>query len=202
MNLQWVQITAGNGPAECAWAVPRVLRNFCAEAERSGVTVTLLHSEPGPLAGTLDSVLLAVHGRIAGPFLSTWVGAVQWVAKSPFRAHCKRRNWFVGVNVLGVPTTPSWSPQDLRVETFCSSGPGGQHVNKTASAVRITHVPTGIAVVAREERSQHANRRLALARLEDAMAQRGRDSAARAQQQRWSQHQSLERGNPVRVFRD
>ena len=199
---RWVQITAGNGPAECAWVVPRVLRNFCAEAERSGVTVELLQSEPGPLAGTLDSVLLSVEGQLVGHFLSTWVGTIQWVEDSPFRAHCKRRNWFVGVNVLSAPVTPSWSPSEVRVETLRASGPGGQHVNKTESAVRVTHVPTGIAVLAREERSQHANRRLAFARLEEALAQQGREAAAVAQRQRWSKHQSLERGNPVRVFRN
>jgi peptide chain release factor len=81
-----------------------------------------------------------------------------------------------------------------------SSGPGGQHVNRTESAVRITHVPTGIVAVAREERSQHRNRSLALARLAAALTGREREADRAAERERWSRHDALERGNPIRVY--
>jgi peptide chain release factor len=91
---------------------------------------------------------------------------------------------------------------DVRFETMRASGPGGQHVNRTESAVRVTHVPTGAQATASEERSQHRNKKLALARLgrklDDTEASR-RSEAARL---RWRAHRTLERGNPVRVFRE
>lgn len=81
-----------------------------------------------------------------------------------------------------------------------ASGPGGQHVNKTASAVRVTHVKTNISAIAQEERSQYQNRRLALARLAQALEDEEKKKGQEKQQQLWDLHQSLERGNPVRIF--
>jgi peptide chain release factor len=106
----------------------------------------------------------------------------------------------VGVEVYTPPERPQWSERDLRIDVMRSSGPGGQHVNKTSSAVRVTHLPTGVSIVAREERSQHQNRRLALARLARLLDDQHADVEGQAKQQRWEQHGDLERGNPVRVY--
>jgi len=81
-----------------------------------------------------------------------------------------------------------------------TSSPGGQHVNRTESAVRITHVPTGTVALAREERSQHRNRSLALARLAATLDGRERKAGRAAERERWSRHDALERGNPIRVY--
>ena len=197
---RWVQFTAGQGPAECAWAVTCLLRCFVAEAEAASATVVLLESLPGPFPDTLNSALVAVEGERLDAWLPTWLGTILWTSVSPFRPQYKRKNWFVGVSALSVPETPAWSERDVRVDTMCAGGPGGQHVNKTESAVRVTHVPTGIVVLAREERSQHANRRLAFARLAEALRNRGRDAAERDKQRRRQEHTALERGNAVRVY--
>ena len=82
-----------------------------------------------------------------------------------------------------------------------ASGPGGQHVNRTDSAVRVTHVPTGVQATAREERSQHRNRKLALARLIRKLDVLTERQVTQAQEQRWRAHHELQRGNPIRVFR-
>jgi len=196
----WLQVTAGQGPAECAWAVVRVVEKMCAEAAAAGLEIRTLEVVPGPEPGTAQSMLLGVSGPLE-PFLSGWRGTVQWIARSPFRPEHKRKNWFVAVDALEPVEATRFDPRDVRFETMRASGPGGQHVNRTESAVRVTHVPTGVQASASEERSQHSNRRLALARLAQRLEElQGRKEAA-AERARWQAHQALQRGNPVRVLR-
>jgi len=104
------------------------------------------------------------------------------------------------VTAIVPPETTRWSVHEVCFETMRTSGPGGQHVNKTESAVRATHLPTGLSVVAREERSQHQNKRLALAKLAQLLRERDRAAGKRAQHELWNQHNLLECGNPVRTF--
>lgn len=197
---QWIQITSGRGPAECAWTVARVLRAMIQEASNMCLNAEVLESEPGPFAETLSSVLLAIESDGAAAFLETWRGTIQWIGQSPFRPEYKRKNWFVGVETIAVPIRPRWSEKDVTFDTMRASGPGGQHVNKTESAVRVTHTPTGIAVIAREERSQSANRKLSLARLAERLDERGNENVTGMRRTRWSQHNTFERGNPIRIF--
>ena len=82
-----------------------------------------------------------------------------------------------------------------------SSGPGGQHVNKTESAVRVTHISTGLSAIGREERSQYLNRKLALARLNRLLEQKAAAGAQKERREKWDVHNRVERGNPVRVFK-
>lgn len=205
----WVHITAGVGPVECQWVVAQVLAALQLEATAAGLAPELLEAAEGEAPGTLRSALLALRGDAAG-LLATWQGTVKWSGRSAHRA-THRRNFFVGVEALQAPTlqppggaqrsgAPSIADRDLVFTTLRSSGPGGQHVNKTESAVRLTHTPTGLAVVAREERSQHQNKRLALARLAALLAAQETAAQADAERARWAQHHQLERGNPVRVY--
>jgi peptide chain release factor len=197
---RWLQITCGRGPRECAFAVPHVLKRMIEETRQHGLSTEVLESVAGRYPGTLYSALLAVDGANAEAYLSRWVGTVCWICRSPFRPNHKRKNWFVSVDAFRPPATVMWSERDLRFETLRASGPGGQHVNKTESAVRVTHVPTNVSVTAREERSQHANRKLALARLAELFRQRERSQAQQFENERWSQHNQLERGRAVRTF--
>ena len=98
------------------------------------------------------------------------------------------------------PETPAWTLDELRIDTMRSSGPGGQHVNKTSSAVRITHLPTGISVVAQEERSQHRNRALAMARLAKVFELSAEDAKNEKTKELWLQHWDLERGNEIQTY--
>ncbi len=196
-----MQLTAGKGPAECAWAVVQVLAHLRNEANSAGLEARTLELIPGDEAGTAQSALVALTGEGAEAFAGAWRGTVQWIGKSPFRPTHRRKNWFVGIEVLEPVAETRFDSRDVAWETMRASGPGGQHVNRTESAVRVTHLPTGVQASASEERSQHRNRKLALARLAAKLEEEGERKHAEVRQQRWKAHQDLERGNAVRVLR-
>jgi len=199
----WLQVTAGHGPAECAWVVSRIVERILVAAGEEGIQAVVIEMIPGSEPGTAQSVLLGLSS--AAPlqrFLDGWRGTVQWIARSPYRPAHRRKNWFVGVQVLEPVAETRFEVRDVKVETMRASGPGGQHVNRTESAVRLTHVPTGLQASASEERSQHANRRLAFARLQSKLAEHSERQVAAAANRRWRAHQELQRGNPVRTFKE
>jgi peptide chain release factor len=200
----WLQISSGQGPAECAWAVVKTIAEIEQEARSAALECRAIEIDPGPRAGTAQSALVSIRGEapLTVVFAETWRGSVQWIARSPFRPQHKRKNWFVGVEVLEPVDETRFRPQDVRWETMRASGAGGQHVNRTESAVRVTHLPTGLQAVAMEERSQHRNRQLALSRLAQKVAALNAGRAGQAREERWRAHHGLERGNPTRVFRD
>jgi peptide chain release factor len=133
-------------------------------------------------------------------WLQPWIATIQWIGTSPYRPEHRRKNWFVGVSVLEQPDTTELNLTDVRMDTFRASGPGGQNVNKIESAVRLTHVPSGISVVAREARSQRENRLLALERLKRRLQSEHEDSKADLRRQFRNQHSELVRGNAIRVY--
>ena len=199
----WLQVSAGHGPAECAWAVLRAVERIENDAAAAGLEISTLEVEPGPEPGTAQSILLSLTGTEGvDRFVAAWRGTVQWIARSPFRPEHKRKNWFVGIEVLEPPAAARFDPRDVRFETMRASGPGGQHVNRTESAVRVTHVPTGLQASASEERSQHRNKALAVARLSRKLENLKDQQRGESERGRWRAHQALERGNPVRVFRE
>ncbi len=198
--ISWLQITSGRGPEECCWVVARLSECIAREAGKMKIKARRLEAVPGARPGTLKSALFALEGEQIPAFASQFEGTVQWIGKSMFRPGHKRKNWYAGVNVLSPPDVMSWSEKELRIEKMRSSGPGGQHANKTETAIRVTHIPTGVSAFAQEERSQHLNRTLALSRLHESLKQKEREAVMRAQNDRWSRHNRLERGNPVRIY--
>ncbi|KOR28909.1 peptide chain release factor H, partial [Achromatium sp. WMS2] len=151
--------------------------------------------------GDLKSILLRVTGRAAQSLVANWLGTIQWIGVSPYRPHHKRKNWFVSIASFDEPDTGHWDTQLVKIEAMRASGPGGQHVNRTNSAVRVTHIPTNITTSAQEERSQHLNRRLALARLAKLLATRDAEAQQSVVDAQWRQHHSLIRGNPIRIYK-
>jgi peptide chain release factor len=194
-------VTAGRGPAECRIAAGNTLAAMAREAEASGLALDVA-AGPDPDGHGPASAIAVVSGPGAEVFAQSWRGSVQWTAESPLRPRHKRKNWFVGVMVLPpaqVPPAPL-DPRDVRFEAFRAGGPGGQHQNKTESAVRAVHVPSGLAAVARDERSQHRNKAAALERLAMLLRAAQEVAAIAGRQAVHAGHDRLERGNPVRRF--
>jgi peptide chain release factor len=143
MEQKIIQISAGEGPAECAWVVAKLLKTMLIALREKDFKVTEISRDKGPENGTINSVSLFLQGYKLSEFLSDWKGTIQWIGNSPYRKFHKRKNWFVGIEIFDLKKGYDFNPRDLKFETFRSSGSGGQHVNKVETAVRAIHIPTG-----------------------------------------------------------
>jgi peptide chain release factor len=193
--------TSGRGPAECRIAVANAIATLTAEAASLGLDSDCLEGPNADGHGPASAIVV-IHGDAAAVFARPWIGSIQWVAQSPLRPHHKRKNWFIGVFEL--PALPeaakALTAQEVRFEAFRAGGPGGQHQNKTESAVRAIHIASGLSVVAREQRSQHRNKALALERIAALIRLQGELEAITARTNTHAVHDRLERGRPVKRF--
>jgi peptide chain release factor 2 len=186
-NDCYVEVNAGAGGTEAQDWAEMLVRMYTRWAEQHGYKVQLLGESEGEQAGVKSATLL-VSGPNAYGWLKTEAGVHRLVRISPFDAAARRQTSFASVWVYPVVDESidiEVNEGDLKVDTFRASGAGGQHVNKTESAIRITHLPTGIVVACQTDRSQHRNRATAMAmlkaRLYEAELQR-REAAAAAQE--------------------
>jgi peptide chain release factor 2 len=166
-NDCFLEIHAGAGGTESQDWAAMLLRMYTRWAEAHGFTLEWIEESPGEEAG-LKSVTVKVVGPNAYGWLKTESGVHRLVRISPFDSQARRHTSFASVWVYPVVDESievDIQDKDLRIDTYRSSGAGGQHVNKTDSAVRLTHLPTGIVVACQSDRSQHRNRALAFAML-------------------------------------
>lgn len=185
-----IQISSGQGPAECELAAELFYRQLQKEIG----DIRMVQCVRGSKAKGFSSVIFETEED-----MSSLEGSILWVYKSPYRPKHKRKNWYIDVSIL--ENMPKLTQElKLRFETFRSGGKGGQNVNKVETGVRVIHIPTGISVVSTEARSQHMNKKLAVNRLCDILAERNMESGRKEKELAWLEHNRLERGNPVRIY--
>ena len=185
-----IQISSGQGPAECELAVCKCFDSLCKEFP----DIREISRHMSRFSDCCTSIMFETTSD-----LSLLEGTIQWICHSPYRPHHKRKNWFIDISVIPEQEIVP-SSGDIIFERFHSSGKGGQHVNKVETGVRLIHIPTGVVVTSTAERSQLLNRKNALDRLVLILRDRQLEQVRLQVNNAWTEHNKIVRGNPVRVY--
>lgn len=195
-------IHAGAGGSDAQDWAEMLLRMYMRFFEKMGFSAKIIDESKGKEAG-IKSVVIDVSGPYAYGYLRSEVGVHRLVRLSPFNADALRHTSFALVEVLpeiGEVAEVNIDPKDLKIDTFKSSGPGGQYVNKTESAIRLTHIPTGLVVASQGERSQVQNREMAMKILRAKLHQKYLEEQQAEKKKIRGEFKSAEWGNQIRSY--
>lgn len=197
----WLQISAGLAPIESCRFVYLFCNQLFQECLAQKIDVELVEAVNGAEKNTYKSVFLKLTGLGAREYSKANEGSMLWICKSEYRTNHKRNNWFIEVEIFDDEEQVNFITTDIKIETFRCSGNGGQNVNKLETGIRISHLPTGIVVIAQEERSQLQNKKLALIRLQKRLKELQLNQEKNLNHCRWAKHQTIKRGEPIRIFK-
>lgn len=199
-----IQLSSGQGPAECELAVKKLYDSL----KREFLDIEMISSHEAKRTEGCTSILFQTEQDLSG-----LEGSIQWICRSPYRPNHKRKNWFVDVSVIpgaenirkdaSIPCCGEkevYKENEIRFERFHCGGKGGQNVNKVETGVRLIHIPTGITVTSTSERSQYANKKDALSKLNAILGQMELEEKKKQTNSAWQEHTKIVRGNPVRVY--
>lgn len=197
-----MHLSAGQGPLECCLFVSKLVSFILEECKQRGIVFNIIEKVPGEIPKSFSSVVISLEGNGAQNLAQKWQGTMQWIYKSPARKKNYRKNWFVGIQLIRNENklSPLFDEKEVKFEYMRASGPGGQHVNKTKSAVRAIHQPTGLITIAKQERSQHQNKHAALIQLREKLMTMEERKQDNFNIKKWSNNITLERGNAKMVF--
>jgi len=197
-----VEIAAGAGGTEAQDWAQMLMRMYTRWAERRGYSVEILDQSDGEEAG-IKGAVLEIKGMYAYGFLRPEAGVHRLVRISPFDSQARRHTSFASIFVYPVVDTEiniEIREEDIKMDVFRASGAGGQHVNKTSSAVRLTHIPTGIVVACQQERSQGKNKAQALKQLKNKLYQLELDKQAAVKAKLDANKQDVTFGSQIRSY--
>lgn len=201
-NNAILRLNAGAGGTEsCDWC-SMLYRMYCRWADKKGFSLEVLDYLDGEEAG-IKSVTVQINGENAYGYLKSEHGVHRLVRISPFDSNARRHTSFASVNVYPVVDDSihiDINPADLKMDTYRSSGAGGQHINKTESAVRITHIPSGVVVSCQTERSQFANRDQAMNMLKAKLYEIELHKKEAAAEQKWEEQGDNGWGYQIRSY--